>query len=48
MDDDAEVDGKHAEALVRFATVLAGPDDAADLVRSAAAPILLCAVALTP
>jgi hypothetical protein len=48
MDDDAEVYGKHAEALVRFATVLDGPDDAADLVQSAAAPTLLCAVALTP
>jgi RNA polymerase sigma factor (sigma-70 family) len=29
---DAEIYGKHAEELVRFATVLVGPDSAADVV----------------
>ena len=40
MDEDAEVYGKHAEALVRFATVLAGPHEAADLVHSAVCRVL--------
>ncbi len=37
---DADIYGEHAAALYRFATVLVGPDDAADVVSSAVLKVL--------
>lgn len=37
---DAEIYGEHAAALVRFATVLVGPNDAADVVSAAVLRVL--------